>query len=72
MGRHPPPKTKQSENAWEQSGLTGAERDAAASLVQKLLIEGKRESPTRAARDRGVTKKKVLKVLGGLAMTDRR
>ena len=71
MGRNSP-KTKQAETAWEHTGLTGAERDAATSLVQQLAVDGKLESPARAGKTQGVTKKNLMKVLGGLAMKDRR
>ena len=71
MGRNSP-KTKKAETAWEHTGLTGAERDAATSLVQQLAVDGKLKSLARAGKTQGVTKKNLMKVLGGLAMKDRR
>ena len=73
MGKFPNPKTKMKETAWEDSGLTGTERDQAAVLVQQLAKENKLDTPSKAGRTTKVTSKKnVIKVLGGMAMIDAR
>ena len=59
MGKFPPPKTKQTETAWMDSSLTGAEKDDAIYLMQQLAADGKLESPVRGSKEQGVSKKNV-------------
>ena len=73
MGKYPIPKTKMTEATWEESGLTGTERDQALVLVQQLLKEKKLDTPSKAGRtSKGSSKKNIMKVLGGMAMIDAR